>query len=145
MIRKITKQDKETYIKLASEFYKTDAVLHDIPGEHFEATFQELMRSEEYAAAYIMEYEGKVAGYALLAKTFSQEAGGVVWWIEELYVLEQYRSVGIGREFFDFLENTKDESVKRIRLEVEDYNTRAIALYKKMGFEPLEYIQMIKE
>ncbi|MDO5518872.1 MAG: GNAT family N-acetyltransferase [bacterium] len=145
MIRKITDQDKESYIKLASEFYKTDAVLHDVPREYFENTFQELMRSETYAVAYIMEYEKQIAGYALLAKTFSQEAGGMVLWIEELYLLEKYRSAGLGREFFEFLEKEKDQSVKRIRLEVEDYNKRAIQLYKRMGFKPLEYIQMIKE
>lgn len=145
MVRKITRQDKELYITLASAFYKTDAVLHDIPEKHFEDTFNELMRSNMYAVGYILEHEGEAAGYALLAKTFSQEAGGVVIWLEELYVVEKFRSLGVGKEFFEYLEATKGEEVKRIRLEVEDYNKRAIALYKRMGYEPLEYSQMIKE
>ena len=39
-------------------------------------TFNELMNSETYAQCYIFEKDEKRAGYALLAKTFSQEAGG---------------------------------------------------------------------
>ncbi len=145
MVRKITRNDKEQYIKFASQFYKTDAVLHDIPNEHFECTFEEMMRSDEYAIGYMLEHQGEAAGYALLAKTFSQEAGGIVIWIEELYIDEKFRGLGLGSEFFAYMEENKGKEVKRIRLEVEDYNTRAIALYKRMGFEPLEYIQMMRE
>ena len=32
-----------------------------------------------------------------------------------------------------------------MRLEVEEDNTRAVALYKKLGYNPLEYAQMIKD
>ena len=37
-----------------------------------------------------------MAGYALLAKTFSQEAGGLVVWLDEMYVRPAYRSKGLG-------------------------------------------------
>jgi ribosomal protein S18 acetylase RimI-like enzyme len=36
-------------------------------------------------------------------------------------------------------------SAKRFHLEVAEENTRAIELYKKLGYEILEYVQMIKE
>lgn len=144
MIRKITNNDRELYCAMASEFYSTDAVLFNIPKKNIEATFEEMMRSEQYAIGYILEHEGETAGYALLAKTFSQEAGGLVIWIEELYVLPAFRSKGLGQEFFRFLEETNKADIARIRLEVEDENEGAIALYERMGFERLEYSQMIK-
>ena len=37
----------------------------------------------EYVDGYFIESEGKTAGFGLLAKTFSQESGGIVVWIEE--------------------------------------------------------------
>jgi len=144
MIRKIRKEDKNDYIEMAKSFYMSDAVDHNIPEKHIEDTFDELMRSDEYAMAYIMEYEGKTAGYALLAKTFSQEAGGMVLWVEELYVKPEYRCRGLGHEFFSYLENNLCSGVKRIRLETEESNKRAISFYKSMGFEYLPYLQMIK-
>ena len=52
---------------------------------------------------------------------------------------------GIGREFFAYLDKVKGSAVTRMRLEVEEDNTRAVALYKKLGYKPLEYAQMIKD
>ena len=144
MVRKIIEEDKETFIRLASEMYASDAVLEPIPKEYHERTFEELMRSDEYAEGYLLESEGEIAGYALTAKTFSQEAGGKVVWIEELYILEEFRSKGLGREFFQYLEEHIEPSVKRLRLETEFENDRARKLYGRLGFEQLNYMQMVK-
>ena len=95
--------------------------------------------------AFILEYEGQPAGYGLIAKTFSQEAGGYVYWLEELYILEEFRSKGLGSEFFAYVEEHKEEGVLRFRLEVEEDNTRAAALYERLGYKPLNYKQMMKE
>ena len=142
-IRKITEADKDEYIKMAREFYSSDAVLIHVDDSHFRATFSELMRSEDYAICYIFKLNGQIAGYSLLAKTYSQEAGGMVIWIEEIYVLPKFRNSGIGKEFFSFLINNRPKDVKRIRLEAEKENSRAIALYKSFGFDFLDYDQMI--
>ncbi len=145
MIRKICREDRETYITLAKEFYRAGVTLEVVDTKNIEITFNELMRSDVYAECYIIEHEGNVAGFALLAKTFSQEAGGLVIWLEELYIRPEYRSKGLGSEFFEYLEKNMDSSVKRIRLEVEEENTRVVKLYEKMGFKWFNYDQMVKE
>ena len=145
MIRKMRSEDKKIYLEMAREFYHSDAVLHPIPDTYFERTADEALRSDDYAEIFLFECENEAAGYGLIAKTFSQEAGGMVWWIEEVYVREAFRSKGIGREFFAYLDGIKDSAVTRMRLEVEEDNTRAVALYKKLGYKPLEYAQMIKD
>lgn len=145
MIRKICRDDRETYITLAKEFYRSGVTLEVIDTKNIEITFDELMRSDTYAEGYIIEYDGNTAGFALLAKTFSQEAGGMVIWLEELYVKPELRGKGLGSEFFDYLEKNMDSSVKRIRLEVEEENTRVVKLYERMGFKMFAYDQMVKE
>lgn len=145
MIRKITASDKELYLKLTDEFYKSDAVMHRIDPENFELTWQELMRSGDYTECFIIEKDGEAAGYMLLAYTFSQEAGGKTAWIEEIYILPQFRSKGLGKEAFAFIKKNIEPSCARLRLEVEDDNVRAKKLYSSLGFEMLEYRQMIKE
>lgn len=142
-IRPIRKDDRSVYLKMAAEFYATDAVLLHVGEEHLASTFSELMRSDDYAICYIFELDGEIAGYSLLAKTYSQEAGGMVLWIEEIYVSPMFRGQGIGKAFFDFLIKSKPSDVKRLRLEVERENEGAVRLYKSFGFDFLDYDQMI--
>lgn len=143
MIRKLERSDKELYLQLADEFYHSEAVLHPVPGENIEATFDELMRSDVYTECFIIEKDGCTAGYALISKTFSQEAGGSVVWVEELFIRPEYRGMGLGNKFFDFL--FSERPAARYRLEIEPDNVRAAALYKRRGFETLGYGQMVND
>lgn len=145
MIRKIADCDRAVYLAMAEEFYASDAVAHSVPRSHFERTFEELRRSDVYAEGYLFEQKGEAAGYALVAKTFSQEAGGMVYWLEEIYVRPAYRGQGIAAKFLSFLIETASRHGARLRLEAEPENERAIELYRKRGFEPLPYIQLVKE
>lgn len=144
-IRPITKEDQEAYLKMAADFYASDAVLFHVDPSYLRATFDELMRAQTYVECFIFEYDGALAGYGLICKTFSQEAGGMTLWLEEIYVLPAFRSHGIGKAFFDFIFKEKGRTCKRFRLEVEKENTRAIELYRKIGFVDLPYEQLIKE
>ena len=42
-------------------------------------------------------------------------------------------------------EYARKNNFARIRLEVEEYNVRALALYERLGYRPLDYCQMVKE
>lgn len=145
MIHRLKENEKKIYVEMAKEFYHSDAVLHPIPEEHFVRTVEEALDSEAYVGIYLLESEGETAGYGLTAKTFSQEAGGIVIWIEEIYIREKYRSKGLGREFFEFLETKYKDSAVRFRLEAEPDNRRAMSLYEKLGYKKLDYIQMVRD
>lgn len=145
MIHKIEEKDRESFLSLTRAFYASPAVLHPVPEEFHIAVFEEMMRSDAYAEGYLFEYEGIPAGYALLAKTFSHEAGGLVIWIEEIYTMPAFRGKGLGREFFAFLDRKYGTSVGRMRLETEPDNKRAEAMYRSLGFNALEYKQFYKE
>lgn len=144
MIRKFVPEDREDYIKFSTEFYNSSAVDKPVPKEHFEQGFDEMMRSDVYVQGYMLVCDGNNVGYCVTMKTYSVEAGGITIWIDELFVLEEYRSKGLGRELFKYIEENGDKKLRRIRLEVELENGRAISLYKKMGFEPAPYDGMWK-
>ena len=141
MFRKINENDRELYYHYADTFYHTDAVNAPVPVDNYRVTFDEMMRCDDYVSGYIFEYEGKPCGFALLSKTFSQEAGGISVTIEEIYIDPEYRSKGLATEFFEWLKS--DSRIMRLRLEVEDYNKGAMRLYERMGFELLPYLQMV--
>ena len=145
MIRKINYEDLQEYLAMSNDFYHSDAVMKPVPEQYFINSFNEMMRSNEYISCYIIEKECKTAGYALLARTFSPEVGGMVLWLEELYLKPEYRGEKLRSEFMSFLNETLAPGYRRLRLEVEDYNTAAVGLYKKYGFGFLPYSQMYKE
>ena len=63
-------------------------------------------------------------------------------WIEELYILPQFRGKGYGTTFFSELRQQYPNAA-RFRLEVEPDNDGAKALYGRMGYEILNYGQMV--
>lgn len=140
MIRKIQPGDRQIFLQLSEEFYHSNAVLAPVPPDYHELAFDEMMRSEAYLTGYIFEVDGEPAGFALLNRTFGHEAGGIVVWIEELYVRPAYRGQGIGRAFFELL--FRSVPAARYRLETEPENLGARRLYQKLGFDALPYLQM---
>lgn len=143
MIRRITRSDREQYLKMAYDFYHSEAVLHAVPDAYYERAFEEMMRSEDYLLGLIFELDGKTAGYALLVNTWSQEAGGRAVWIDEIYVLPEFRGRGIAKEFFAELKQLVPAA--RYRLEIEPDNARAEKLYNSVGFETLGYKQLVMD
>lgn len=140
---KLQEADRDTFLEMAREFYHSDAVLKPVPDSYFENTLKECLRSDEYLLCYILEWEENAAGYALLSKSYSPEAGGPVLWVEEIYIRPDFRAHRIGSDFLASLCQKPPAGVRRIRLEVEADNTRAIQLYKRLGFQFLPYLQMV--
>lgn len=144
MIRKITSNDKDIYVSLVQEFYNTDAVMHKIPTVYIANSFEEMLVRDTYAEGFILATENTAVGYAIISKTYSQEAGGMVLWLEEIYIQAKYRNLGLGKEFFNYI-NNNSKDFARIRLEVETENCQAINLYKKFGYHAMPYMPMYKE
>lgn len=143
MIRPITKCDKQQYIEMAKEFYSMPCCVHEVDCSHFENAFDFCLTDNPYARLFILEYQGEIVGYGNISLTYSIEAGGNVVWLEELFIKPAFRGKGLGKEFFDYVQT--NYPAKRYRLEVTECNTNAIKLYKKLGYDYLEYKQMIKE
>ena len=117
--------------------------MHPVPMQNIENTFRELIKRDTYAECWLCEEEGNSIGFLLVAKTFSQESGGMVTWIEELFLKEAYRGAGRGKEMMAFIE--KRFPASRFRLEAEPDNRKAIHLYEQLGYRELPYVQYVKE
>ena len=145
MFRPVEEKDRKIYLAMCRKFYDSDAVLSPVPDGHFEKTFDLLLEGSPFADAFIFEENEAVVGYALLSRTWSQEAGGEVIWIEEIYLEPSARGKGYGSAFFRFLKQEYAPGAKRFRLEVERENEGAVSLYERIGFEFFPYDQMKKD
>ena len=138
VIRKLEARDREVYLAMAKDFYSSPAVLENIPEENITRSFIEFTGGTPFGDAFIFEENGDVIGYGVLAYTYSQEAGGKVVWLEEIYVCRECRGRGLGSEFIDFV--LEKIPAKRYRLETEPENEDAARLYIRKGFELFEYV-----
>ena len=144
-IREFTQQDSDAYLSMATAFYHSGAVSQPIPESHFLRTFALCMEHSPYVRGLLLEYEGAPAGFALLALTHSNEAGGLVVWLEELYVLPKHRGKGFGKALFAFVEAEYMDTAVRYRLEVAKTNEGAIRMYRALGYEEMPYLPMVKD
>ena len=144
-IRDITLEDADLYYEMSLDFFAGDATLFPMTKDKLSRTLAQALNSSPYLRLLIFEHEGEIAGYALLAFYWSNEVGGMVTLLEELYVRPMMRGKKIGHHFLDWLFTTYDQTTKRYRLEVCACNTGARKLYENYGFNTLDYIQMIKD
>ena len=91
---------------------------------------------------YMIEFDSQTIGYLLLSKTYSNEEGGYVTWVEEVYINDKYQGKGYGEiTMKDIYQQFKDET-KVFRLEVSPENKAIIDFYKRHGYEERVYLQM---
>lgn len=143
-IRDVREEDREELFSMAKELYGGGACDHEVPESNFEATLQECLRSREYARTLMLEDETGIVGYFMMSFTWSNEVGGKVVLLEELFFKDSSRGKGYGTEVFAWAEREYPDA-KRFRLEAAPGNTKAIALYERLGYEGLNYYQMIKD
>jgi GNAT superfamily N-acetyltransferase len=90
------------------------------------------------AEVILAKIDDQPVGFALFFTTFSTFVGRPGIWLEDLFVLPDYRHRGIGRVL---LQSVASVAIKRNcgRLEwsVLDWNEPAINLYKKLGAVPM--------
>ncbi len=141
-IREFTKDDRSVFLTMVKKFYAPPAVLHFPSEDVMLSAFDAAIEMPDFVKGYLFECGGKPAGYAMVSLKFETEVGGLAAWIEELFVEDEFRGNGIGTEFFEFLKDELKGIIRRIRLEVGEDNLDAIRLYKRLGFEFLDYRQM---
>lgn len=141
----ISNENKQNFIDFCKEFYSSNAVMHPIPDENIERTAQVIVEGTPYARCLLFYCDGVCCGYALLAFSYSNEAGGKVLLLDEIYISDKFRGNGIGKEFFTWMYSQYDEEIKRYRLEVSMENGRVKKLYSSLGFDEFNYQQMVRD
>ena len=141
-IREMREGDRAAVTEMMRGFYASPAVLTNGSEEIFKADIDACVGNCPYLEGYIFEDEGRIFGYAMAAKSFSTEYGRPCIWIEDIYMTEEYRGLGVGSSFFGLIEDKYPEAI--YRLEVEEENERAVKVYRKNGFEVIPYMEMKK-
>ena len=91
----------------------------------------------KYYTAEVVNPDGSVqlAGCLFYSIEVQPRLGGLVRMIQSVYVVKEFRSMGIFRKLYTrIIDDAKaDEATKAVRLYVETNNEVAIKVYEKMG------------
>ncbi|TNF46930.1 MAG: GNAT family N-acetyltransferase [Bacteroidetes bacterium] len=83
--------------------------------------------------AFVAEESGSIIGFALFYTNYSTWKGKCLY-LEDLYILPEYRRTGAGSMLFDeVIQEAKRRKVRRMDWQVLDWNEPAIEFYKKKG------------
>lgn len=84
--------------------------------------------------AFLAWYNGTPVGYAILFETYSSFVALPTLYLEDIFILQEYRSLGIGRKLFaTCLREAKTRGCGRMEWVVLDWNKTAIRFYEKIG------------
>ncbi len=125
--------DSETLLQLMREFYHHEQLQFD--PQVADSTLKLLFDHPAYGCIYLIGVNLAIAGYLVLTFGFSLEYGGRDALIDELYLQENYRRQGIGKQALEFAEQVcRAQGIQALHLEVDRQNTRAQAVYQQAGF-----------
>ena len=142
-IREMTAADEAEVFAMMRVFYDSPAVQHDSSDEVLRQDIADCVGENPLLRGYMFEVDGAAAGYAMVSLGYSTEVGGLSPWIEDIYLKEPYRGLGVAAAFFEKLPALYP-GAKRFKLEVEPENARAIRFYHKCGYEALPYYVLAK-
>lgn len=129
----LTANDIPEIVNHMVAFYAIDE--YPINVEKTTQLFHEFITKPELGSCFVIKYNNEICGYTILIQFFSFEMSGYVLLLDELYVSDSYQGKGIGKEAMAFIkEFASNNHYKKLVLEVEPHNERAIHLYEKENF-----------
>ncbi len=129
----VTASDEDLLLELMREFYLIEHLPFNEPVAR--SATRELSSQAHLGRIYLIHSEGKTAGYVVITFGFSLEFHGRDAMVDELYLREQFRGKGLGRESLELVEAVcRQEGIQVVHLEVDHVNVRAQEVYRKAGY-----------
>lgn len=133
--RKFKTSDSSIVAELIQSLYKEDPSDKPMQPQKIQDTFEALTNHPDRGTIIIFDLNGDIIGYSILINFWSNEFGGNILTIDELYIRNGYRSQGIGARFIQHLAEVRFDNSVVIQLEVTPDNYKARKLYESLGFK----------
>ena len=137
-IRKAKKQDGETICTLINSLadYEKKKGLDNEAKERFK---KHAFEPSPIFETYLADYEGKTVAYAITLYMYSTFTAKPILYLEDIFVLSEYRSLGIGKALFEYcMKLALEKDCWGFKWSVLHWNTPAIDFYKKYGAKQVD-------
>jgi GNAT superfamily N-acetyltransferase len=137
-LRSATVEDVETIFNLILALAQYEKLSHQVIGTS-EQLKEHLFGERPYAEVILADIDSKTVGFALFFHNYSTFLTQPGIYLEDLFVLPEYRRQGIGKALITAVAKLAVErNCGRLEWSVLDWNQPAIDFYQSMGATILE-------
>ena len=137
MWRLANPQDDPAIVQMCLSLNQEDPGPEPVPAENMRRTLLTLRERPQCGQALVLDVHGRPSGYALIIPFWSNELGGEVCVIDELYVQPEHRRQGHATRLIEDLAARALPCASRaiaLALEITPGNVHARRLYERLGF-----------
>lgn len=135
--RRAVQDDDEHLVTMCLALNREDPGEQRVSAAQVLRTLTALREQPTRGIAVVLERAGARVGYALLIAFWSNEIGGEICCVDEIYVAPEARGQGHCSALIEALAHAEGlwpGSAVALALEVTPRNARALALYQRLGF-----------
>lgn len=139
-IRRATSADLERLVSFAvAEAKEAEGIEKD--SEQVRQGVTTALNDDSIARYWVIEKNNTgVIGSVSIVKEWSDWNSGYYWWIQNMYILPEFRGKGLMERLIQALKDTaRNEDALELRLYVHKNNAQAISAYQKVGFFDADY------
>lgn len=138
IVRSAKPTDVTKLFLLIQALAEYEKLSHAVTGNP-ESLAEHLFGQPTYAEAILAESDGQAVGFALFFHNYSTFLTRPGIYLEDIFVLPEYRGQGIGKALLTYIAQLAvSRGCGRLEWSVLDWNEPAIAFYRRMGASILE-------
>lgn len=131
-VRVATLADIPDLVELMHEFYAEASFPLD--RQWAESAFASLIADPGRGAVWLMEVDTAMAGHVVLTVRFAMEFGGLIGYIDDLFVRPEHRRHGAAAAGLEALMiECRRRGCRSVQVEVDPENLAATTLYRRHG------------
>lgn len=144
VVRKAVVSDESAILALMDALADFEKLARPLP-EARERLIRDLFGLAPRIECYLAFMDGYPVGYSILLETYSSFRALPTLYLEDLFVLEEYRKRGVGLALFTVaLNEAKRRGCGRMDWTVLDWNQPAIDFYERQGARRLSEWQLFR-
>ena len=143
-VRKAMPPDAETILSLVDGLAEYEK-LPPPDAAAKERLINDMFAERPRIQAYLAEYNGRAVGYAFVFESYSSFLALPTLYLEDLFVLPEYRSKKVGLALFtSMVKEAFDRGCGRMEWSVLEWNRLAIDFYKRLGATHMKEWQLYR-
>lgn len=137
IIYKVDKPANKTMIDNISSVMteQMNSLSDSVDIESLKKTVALALEQDSKAEFFVVEFHNQLVGCAFLNSGIALDKGGAYIWLNDLYVMKEYRQQGIAKKLLlKVLQWAENEGYRGIELETGVNNAATKKLYNSLGF-----------
>lgn len=139
------KGDETIVTQYIKNLFEEDPTPQGMSNAKIKRTIRTLLKQKEKGTIFVFEIGKEIIGYSILINFWSNEYGGNIVYIDELFVRKEWRGKGVATKFIQYLAKKRINNAVSLFLEVTPQNKKAEELYKRLRFEVHKNKRLTKE